>query len=201
MSAGDLQRRNRRLLLATLSVALGMIALSFASVPLYRAICQVTGWGGKTRVAEKNTSPVYAREITVRFNADTDPRLPWNFRPELRQVKVRVGADALISYQAENKSARPVAGTAVYNVTPLKAGKYFNKTQCFCFSEQILQPGQKVHMPVSFFIDPGIMDDPHMNDVHTITLSYTFYRHSSPELEKAIEKFTMASDNPPKKIN
>ena len=183
------REKNKRVLLSALGVAFGMLLLSFASVPLYRVVCQATGWGGTTRVAERNVSPVADRVITVQFNADVDPRMPWAFTPDLREVKVKVGADALISYSAENKAATPVSGTAIYNVTPLKAGRYFNKTQCFCFSEQVLQSGQKVHMPVSFFIDPKIMDDRNMDDVKTITLSYTFYRHDSGELEKAVEKF------------
>lgn len=175
--------------MVTLGVVFGMVLLSFASVPLYRVLCQVTGWGGTTRQIVNNASKVYDRTITVQFNADVDPNMPWTFKPDLRQVKVKVGADAIISYSAQNRSRLPVAGTAIYNVTPLKAGKYFNKTQCFCFGEQILQPGQKAHFPVTFFIDPKIMDDEDMNDVKAITLSYTFYRHSSPELEKAMKKF------------
>jgi cytochrome c oxidase assembly protein subunit 11 len=197
----DTRQKNKKVLLATLGVAFGMIALSFASVPLYRALCQATGWGGTTQRVAKNTAQAYDREIVVQFNADVDPRMPWAFRPDLRQVKVKVGADAIISYSAENKSRIPVAGTAIHNVTPLQAGKYFNKTQCFCFGEQILQPGQKAHMPVTFFIDPKIMDDRELKDLKTITLSYTFYRHDSPELEKAVEKFYNASDNPHKITN
>ncbi len=185
----DLRQKNKKVFLTAIGIACGMVALSFAAVPLYRAICQATGWGGTTMQAAQNTSVVQGREMTVQFNADVDPSMPWTFKPDLRQVKVKVGADAIISYSAQNTSRLPVAGTAVYNVTPLKAGKYFNKTQCFCFGEQILAPGQKVHMPVTFFIDPKIMDDPAMHDVTTITLSYTFYRHSSPELEMALKKF------------
>ncbi len=185
----DLQQKNRKVLGVVLGVVFVMIALSFASVPLYRSICRVTGWGGTTQRAEKNTAQVYDREITVQFNADIDPHMPWTFRPDVRQVKVKVGADAIISYFAENRGKEPIAGMAIYNVTPLKAGKYFNKTQCFCFTEQILQPGQKVHMPVTFFIDPKIMDDWELRDLETITLSYTFFRKDSPALEKALEKF------------
>ena len=197
----DIRQKNKRVLLATLGAAIGMVALSFASVPLYRVLCQATGWGGTTQRAAKNTSQVYDREIVVQFNADVDPRLPWAFRPDMRQVKVRVGADAIISYFAENQGKLPISGSAVYNVTPLLAGKYFNKTQCFCFGEQILQPGQKVHMPVTFFVDPKIMEDRELKDLKTITLSYTFYRHDSKELEKAVENFYNASDNPHKKTN
>lgn len=195
-----LQRKNRKILLMTFGVVIGMVVLSFASVPLYRLLCQATGWGGTTQQALKNSGMVGEREFIVQFNADVDPRMPWKFVPDLRQIKVKVGADGIISYSAQNKSSLPVAGTAVHNVTPLQAGKYFNKTQCFCFGEQILQPGQKVHMPVTFFIDPKIMDDRDLKDLKTITLSYTFYRHDSPELEKAIEKFYGASDNSSSKI-
>lgn len=197
----DTRQKNKRVLLLTLAAASGMAALAFASAPLYSALCKVTGWGGTPQQAVQNLSPVHDREMTVQFNADTDPRLPWAFRPDLRQVKVKVGADALISYSAENNSGAPVTGTAVYNVTPLQAGKYFNKTQCFCFGEQTLQPGQKVHMPVAFFIDPKIMEDRELKDLKTITLSYTFYRQGSAALEKAVENFYNAPDNPSKKTN
>jgi cytochrome c oxidase assembly protein subunit 11 len=183
------QDRNRKTLTLMLGVALGMIVLSFASVPLYQHLCRVTGWGGTPKTAVQAPDKVYDREITVQFNADVDPRLPWAFHPDMREVKVKVGQSALISYSAENSGKTPVSGSAVYNVTPLKAGQYFNKIQCFCFNEQILRPGEKVHMPVTFFIDPKIMDDRELKDLKTITLSYTFYRHNSPELEKATEKF------------
>jgi len=184
----DLRQKNARILRFVAGFVAFMIALSFASVPLYRAICQVTGWGGTTMRAESNRAQVFDREMVVQFNADTDSHLPWIFKPEMRQVKVKVGADAIVSYRAKNNSGKPVTGTAVYNVTPPQAGKYFNKTQCFCFSEQTLNPGQEVHMPVVFFIDPKIMDDRELRDLKTITLSYTFYQHQSAELEKATKK-------------
>jgi cytochrome c oxidase assembly protein subunit 11 len=185
----DLRRRNRKILGVTLGVVLGMVVLSFASVPIYRRLCQVTGWGGTTQRDVVNNSMVSDREIIVQFNADTDPNLPWVFKPDLRQVKVKIGADALIAYSAENTSDAVVTGTAIHNVTPLQAGKYFHKTQCFCFGEQSLQPHQKVQMPVTFFVDPAILEDRDLKDLKTITLSYVFYRHQSPELEKATEKF------------
>lgn len=182
-------RRNARVLAVTLGVVALMAGLSFASVPLYRMICQVTGWGGTTQSATALPVRIYDREITVQFNADTDPGLPWRFQPDQRQVRVKVGAEALVTYSALNIGKAVVTGTAVYNVTPLAAGKYFNKIQCFCFSEQRLNPGEKVHMPVVFFVDPKIMDDRELKDLKTITLSYTFYRHNSPRLEKAMETF------------
>jgi cytochrome c oxidase assembly protein subunit 11 len=182
--------KNQKMLFSVLGFAGVMIALSFASVPLYRTLCQITGWGGTTKRAEAPAvEKIYKREMIVQFDAGTAPDMPWAFKPDLRQVKVKVGQQALISYSAENKSAKPVAGSAVFNVTPMLAGKYFNKIQCFCFQEQILAPGQKVHMPVTFFIDPKIMDDHDLRDLKTITLSYTFYRDQSPALEKATEKF------------
>lgn len=186
----DLKQKNARVLLVTFGVVFGMVALSFASVPLYRLICQVTGWGGTTQMVAENTSDrVYDREITVRFNTDVARGMPWDFKPELRSVKVKVGQDGLIAFIAKNTSDTPVTGTAVYNVTPLKAGKYFFKTQCFCFGEQTLNPGQAQHMPVTFFVDPAILQDRDMDDVNTITLSYSFFRHGSRELETAIDNY------------
>lgn len=192
----SLHEKNQRVMRLSFLLVFGMIALSFASVPLYRMICQVTGWGGATQRAMNAPVQIFDREIIVRFNADTNPDLPWEFKPEARQVTVKVGEDKMVSYRATNTSDRPVTGTAVFNVTPLRAGKYFNKTQCFCFSEQTLGPGQSVNMPVVFFIDPKIMDDKDLADLKTVTLSYTFYRHNSSSLDKAIEIFIGASDNP-----
>lgn len=185
----SLQEKNRRLLLTIFGVVVGMICLAFASVPLYNALCKVTGWGGKTRVAVQAPGKVYDRSFTVQFNADTNPDLPWRFTPDQHKISVKLGQSALVSYSATNLSQTTHTGTAVYNVTPLKAGKYFNKTQCFCFSEQTLHPHETAHFPVTFFIDPKIMDDRELKDLKTITLSYTFYRHDSQALEKAVKKF------------
>ena len=176
-------------------VILTMVGVSFAAVPLYSIFCQVTGWGGTIQQAEFNRSKVYDREMTVKFNADINKNLPWEFKPDIHEVKVKIGQDALISYSAQNKSDKDIVGTAVYNVTPLKAGKYFNKTQCFCFTEQLLKAKENINMPVSFFIDPSIMDDRSMDDIKTITLSYTFYRHASSELEKAQENVYNIQNN------
>lgn len=191
----DLQAKNARLLKITLGVVFGMIVLAFASVPLYRLTCQVTGWGGTTQVVDKNPNVPIDRVINVKFNANTGAHMPWRFTPEIRETDVKVGADGIVSFLAENNTGEAVTGTAVYNVTPLKAGKYFYKTQCFCFDEQTLTPGQKMHMPVVFFIDPKIMDDREMDDVTTITLSYTFFRTETQELEKAMEKFYNETDD------
>src|SRR5690606_7538958 len=146
---------------------------------------------------EAGAAPVATdREMVVQFNADVAPDMPWAFKPDIWHVKVKVGQSALISYMAENKSSQPVTGTAVYNVTPLRAGKYFNKIECFCFGEQVLKPNESVHMPVAFFIDPKIMEDRELRDLKTITLSYTFYRQNSKGLDNAVEKFVNESDNP-----
>jgi len=157
-------------------VALGMLMLAYASVPLYRLFCQVTGFGG-TPVRE-NVLPdqVLDRVMNVRFNADIDPKLPWKFEAGQVQFQVKVGQEILSYYVAENLVDEPTTGHATYNVVPHKAGPYFAKIECFCFENQTLEPGQKVHMPISFFIDPLIMEDPEMDDVDTITLSYTFFK-------------------------
>jgi len=171
-----LQRRNRLTATLAVGVVVGMVGLAYAAVPLYRLFCQVTGFGGTPRIAEAAAAEAGERIIKVRFNADTAADLPWRFRPAQREVAVKVGETVLAYYRAENPSARAVTGQAAYNVTPLKAGPYFSKIDCFCFTEQRLEPGQSVDMPVSFFVDPSISDDPTLNDVTTITLSYTFFR-------------------------
>jgi cytochrome c oxidase assembly protein subunit 11 len=169
-------RRNRTMLISLLALAFGMIGLAYASVPLYSLFCQVTGFGGTTQRASAAPGTVLDRVVTVRFNADVNSGLPWSFRPNQREVKVRLGETALVSYRAENRSKEPVTGTAVFNVTPEKTGAYFNKIECFCFTEQVLNPGEGVDMPVAFFVDPALASDPNLEDVTTITLSYTFYR-------------------------
>jgi cytochrome c oxidase assembly protein subunit 11 len=166
-------------------LVVGMVGLSFAAVPLYEAFCRVTGWGGTPMRADAVPNQVFDREVRVRFNADTAADLPWTFRPEQRALDLKVGENRLAFYTAENFSDRPVTGMAVYNVTPPKVGAYFTKVECFCFIEQTLQPGQKVDMPISFFIDPAFMSDPEMRDVTSITLSYTFYSQSQQAGGKA----------------
>lgn len=176
------RRRNGRLVVGLVVVVAAMTGLSFASVPLYTLFCRVTGFGGTTQVATGPAGRVLDRTVTVRFNADTNQELPWEFRPEIREMTVKVGEGALAYFKAHNTSGQATYGQAVYNVTPQKAGLYFNKTQCFCFDEQKLEPGQSVDMPVYFFVDPAMDDDPNLDDVNTITLSYTFFRsHTSGE--------------------
>ena len=187
----NLQDKNRRTAITVLVVVCLMVGLSFASVPLYKVFCSVTGWGGTTQLAETLPSPdeVIDREITVRFDGNTAHDLPWDFRPEEVSVTLRLGERGFTSFVALNRGDEPVAGTAIFNVTPLKAGKYFHKIQCFCFGEQILQPHENVNMPVLFYVDPEMHDDKNMDDVTTITLSYSFFRTDSENLEKALEDF------------
>lgn len=185
----EMARKNARLGLTVLAVVLGMAALSYASVPLYNLFCRVTGFGGTTQVADAYPENVLERTVTVQFNADIDRNLAWDFEPEERSIEVKLGQKGLTAFSAHNRTPKPLAGTAIYNVTPLKAGKYFHKVQCFCFDEQILNPGQQVSMPVMFYVDPKMDEDPNMQDVKTITLSYTFFRAESEALEEALEGF------------
>ncbi|MCB1720681.1 MAG: cytochrome c oxidase assembly protein [Rhodospirillales bacterium] len=182
-------RKNARLGLTILGVVLGMAGLAYASVPLYDMFCRVTGFGGTTQTSDIWPEQIIDRSLTINFNADISPNLPWDFSPEQRSIDVKLGQKGLAAFHAKNKAATPIAGSALYNVTPLKAGKYFHKVQCFCFDEQILQPGENVSMPVLFYVDPKMNDDPNMDDVQTITLSYTFFTSESEELEQAIEDF------------
>ncbi|MDP6343001.1 MAG: cytochrome c oxidase assembly protein [Alphaproteobacteria bacterium] len=171
----NIRARNRLTGLLAAAVVLGMVGAAYAAVPLYRLFCQVTGFGGTTQVAEAAPATVGTRLIAVRFNADTARGMPWRFRPVQREVSLRVGEQALAFYRASNPTERRVVGTATFNVTPAKAGPYFNKIECFCFTEQALEAGEDVEMPVSFFVDPAIDDDPNLADVKTITLSYTLF--------------------------
>jgi len=171
----SLDGRKRTTAFVAAGVVAGMVGLSYASVPLYRLFCQVTGFGGTTQVAKEATGPVGERTITVRFDAGTAGGMPWDFRPAQREIRVRIGEEALAFYEAVNPTARAIVGNATYNVTPDKAGRYFSKIACFCFTEQRLEAGQSVDMPVSFFVDPSILEDRKMDDVTTITLSYTFF--------------------------
>ncbi len=168
-------KRIRLTALVAAFAAIGMVGAAYAAVPLYRMFCQVTGFGGTTQVAAAAPAEMGERIITVRFNADTAGAMLWRFRPLQRAVTVRVGEQTLALYEAVNPSWRRIVGTATFNVTPAKAGAYFNKIECFCFTEQALTPGESVDMPVSFFVDPSISDDPNLDDLNTITLSYTFF--------------------------
>ncbi len=168
--------RIRATAFAAAGLALAMGGLSLASPPLYDLFCRVTGFGGTTqRAAVAPIAPASERTIDVRFNADVAPGLPWAFQPKARVVTVRLGDETLAYYRAENRGGRASTGTATFNVTPAKAGRFFVKMACFCFQEQALESGAAVDLPVSFYVDPAMLDDPHMGDVDTVTLSYTFF--------------------------
>ena len=153
----------------------GMVGAAFAAVPLYRVFCEVTGYGGTTQRAESAPDSTLDRVVTIRFDANVGNGLGWSFRPAVRDVQVKLGEIGEAAYIAENRTRLPSSGTAVFNVTPSEAGVYFNKIACFCFSEQALAAGETTNMPVTFFVDPALADDPDLKTVDTITLSYTFY--------------------------
>jgi len=170
-----MSRTTRTAALAFLLV-FGMVGLAYASVPLYRVFCQVTGFAGTPRLAQGDQAPGDAgRMISVRFDANRSAALPWRFEPVDTRRDVAIGARNIALYTARNLSDRAVTGTATFNVTPAQAGQYFTKVQCFCFTEQRLSPGQEVQMPVVFYVDPAILNDPAARDISEITLSYTFY--------------------------
>lgn len=168
-------KRTTRTALLLGVLVFGMTGLAFASVPLYRAFCQLTGFAGTPQRAEGGSAPgATARTISIRFDANT-AGIPWRFRPVEQRRTVPVGARNIAFYTARNESGRAVTGQASFNVTPSQAGRYFTKIQCFCFTEQTLRPGQEVQMPVTFYVDPAILDDPDARNISEITLSYTFY--------------------------
>jgi cytochrome c oxidase assembly protein subunit 11 len=186
-----LQRRNRRAAIGIATVAASMAGLSFAAVPLYDLFCRVTGYNGTVQTGAAAPGAT-DRSIQVRFAGQTDRNLPWAFQPEQASMTVRLGEEGMAFYSAQNRAATPVTGVSVYNVTPEKVGRYFHKVACFCFDEQTLTPGQRVDMPVSFWVDPRIAEDPNTRDVTTITLSYTFYR----TIEDAQRAGALASAGP-----
>lgn len=161
--------------LTLLGVVLLMVGLSFAAVPFYRWFCQTTGFGGTTATAAAAPDRVLARMITIRFDGSTAQHMPWQFRPLQRRMDLHIGETGLAFFEAYNPTDRTIAGTASFNVTPDAAGGYFTKIECFCFTEQVLGPGERVEMPVSFFIDPGIVNDAEARHLQEMTLSYTFF--------------------------
>jgi cytochrome c oxidase assembly protein subunit 11 len=170
----EVAQKNTRTALIMLLIVAGMLGLAFASVPLYRLFCQVTGFAGTPLRADQAPGAI-AGEIGVRFDANTHASLPWKFEPVQTSVRIAPGAQTHVSYRSKNLSSVPTTGQAVFNVSPIQAGKYFRKIECFCFTEQTLQPGQSVDMPVTFFVDPEIRTNPDTRDIDEITLSYTFY--------------------------
>ena len=182
--SSGIENKNLRLAMMAFGIALAMVALGFASVPLYRMFCQVTGFAGTTQVGTESDAAIAANlaksagtpPISIRFDGNTDPGLPWDFAPERTTDTVQIGIRDLAFFTAKNNSSKPITGTATFNVEPEQAAPYFNKIQCFCFTEQTLQPGEEVRMPVLFYVDPAALDDPNMDGVEQITLSYTFHR-------------------------
>jgi cytochrome c oxidase assembly protein subunit 11 len=171
-----LARRNRRTAAAAFGVVAGMVGLSFAAVPLYDLFCRVTGYNGTPMIGTRAPDQPGEAVVTIRFNANTQPNLPWRFEPAQPAVQLRVGEEAVGFYRARNLSSAPATGVSTYNVTPEVVGRYFHKTACFCFEEQTLTPGQEVDMPLAFWVDPRIATDPNTRGIRTITVSYTFFR-------------------------
>jgi cytochrome c oxidase assembly protein subunit 11 len=196
MTAAPTRRRNAAVVLLSLGVAAGMAGLAYASVPLYRLFCQVTGYGGATQQAAQAPAVVPGTAITVRLDANVNSGLPWRFAPEQPQVRLALGETVTMRYRAENLSDQPIVGTATFNVTPFTAGQYFDKIECFCFTEQRLAPGQSAELPVTFFVDPAILDDPETKDIQTITLSYTFFRAADQGAAAEVDSASAAATDP-----
>jgi cytochrome c oxidase assembly protein subunit 11 len=174
--ASHSRRADTRVVVSLVLLVSGMTGLSFAAVPLYSLFCAATGYGGTTKRAAAAPQASTDRPVTVHFDANISSALKWDFQPEQREVTLKIGENRLAFYRATNTSTEPLTGTATFNVTPEIAGSYFNKIDCFCFTEQTLQPGQSADFPVSFFVDPEILNDPDAKHIEEITLSYTFFR-------------------------
>lgn len=168
------ERSNRLIAGACLAFFAGMVGMAYAAVPLYKMFCQVTGYGGTTQRVEQYSDRILDRDITVRFDANT-AGIPWDFKPVARDVTIKIGETTQASYTATNLFSQPVSGRATFNVTPELAGAYFNKVECFCFTDTELKPGETLDMPVVFYVDPAIVDVPELKNIKTITLSYTFF--------------------------
>lgn len=185
-STGRTKANHHRVAAWCAMIVVGMGAMSYAAVPLYRIFCQVTGFGGTTQRAEAPSEKVLDRVIEVRFDANAAPNLAWRFEPLQNTMNVKIGENGLAFYRATNISDKPVTGTASFNVYPDVTGAYFNKLECFCFTEQTLQPGESIDMPVSFFVDPAMVEDKNATKVSNITLSYTFHAVEKPKQSAAV---------------
>ncbi len=179
----------------TVGVVLLMGSLAWASVPFYDWFCRVTGFGGATGVSEVAPDEILDRTMTIRFDGSVERGMPWSFRPVERTMELRIGETGLAFYEATNETDRPIAGTASYNVVPYSAGGYFSKIDCFCFEMQVLQPGETVLMPVTFYVDPDIVEDPEAKYLHQITLSYTFHETDLPEEQASLSPALRPTDN------
>lgn len=191
-----MEPKNKTVLQAV-SLVVFMGALAWASVPFYDWFCRVTGFGGITNTADAGSDEILDQTITIKFDASKDRDMPWDFKPMVREVELRIGETGLIFYEAYNPTDRTVAGQASYNVAPYQAGYFFNKIQCFCFEEQVLQPGERVEMPVTFYVDPEIVTDRDAKYTKEITLSYTFYEIDLPEAvqQAALEQPAETNNN------
>ena len=176
-----------RTALRLVGVVVVMGALAWAAIPLYDLFCRVTGFGGTPGIAQAGSDRILDQTVKIRFDASRERGMPWEFRPVERQMELRIGESGLAFYEAHNPTDRAVAGQASYNVTPYEAGGFFYKIECFCFTEQVLQPGERVEMPVTFYVDPEIATDRDGKHVHTITLSYTFHEIALPETQAALQ--------------
>ena len=186
MILGRLQGNNRTLAKLVV-VVVTMVSLSFAAVPFYDWFCRTTGYGGTPSVSETASELILDQTVKVRFDASLEQGMPWTFKPVVRSVDVRIGETVLAFYEAHNPTDRVIGGTASFNVFPDAAGGYFTKIECFCFTEQVLQPGETVQMPVTFYVDPAMVEDPEGKFVHEIVLSYTFHETPLPEEQAALE--------------
>ncbi|MEZ5912776.1 MAG: cytochrome c oxidase assembly protein [Paracoccaceae bacterium] len=182
--SGEREIKRTGMILA--GVAAVMVSLSFAAVPFYNWFCRVTGYAGTVSTATEGAAEILERTVKIRFDASIERGMPWVFRPMQREVEMRIGETGLAFYEAYNPTDRVVAGTASYNVTPDAAGGYFTKIDCFCFTEQVLQPGERVQMPVTFYVDPEMVDDREAKYVHQITLSYTFHETELPKEQASL---------------
>ncbi len=179
-------KKSSRLAMVLAGVGVGMLGLAYAAVPLYDLFCRVTGYGGTTQQADIAPDVILDQEITIGFDANTARQMPWDFKPVKKTVTLKIGQTGIAFYEAYNPTNKTITGTASFNVTPQKVGQYFTKIDCFCFTEQTLKPGQRVDMPVTFFVDPEIASDPNTNEVETITLSYTFFPIEPEEEEETV---------------
>lgn len=186
----------KKTLAQTVGVVVTMGALAWASVPFYDWFCRVTGFGGTTAVAESGSDTVLEQEMRIRFDASLERGMPWTFTPVVREMDIKIGETGLAFYEAHNPTDRPIAGTASFNVYPFEAGGYFAKIDCFCFEYQVLQPGETVEMPVSFFVDPEIVEDRDAKFVRRITLSYTFHEIDVSETQAALEDESVSTGAP-----
>ncbi|RKQ69269.1 cytochrome c oxidase assembly protein subunit 11 [Litorimonas taeanensis] len=179
---------NKKTLYILTGVGLAMLGLGFASDPLYDTFCKVTGYAGTTQQADENLSEVIDRKVVVKFDSNVASGLPWKFKPDQRQMEIQLGQSGLAYYTVKNEGSVPIVGVANFNVTPIKSAPFFVKTDCFCFEEQTIQPGQELPLPVLFFVDPQLDEDKRLDDVKEITLSYTFFESDKQAQAASLSK-------------